>query len=406
MKKPELLAPAGSLIKLKYALTYGADAVYIGGESFSLREAAENFTMSEIKEGIEFAHNLGKKVYITANIIPHNKDLNGFCEYVKEVYEMGADAIIVSDLGLFDLVKSVAPDFEVHISTQANNTNYASANMWYKLGAKRVILARELSLEEIKEIRDNIPEDMDIECFVHGAMCISYSGRCLMSNYLTNRDSNMGACSHPCRWKYYLMEEKRPGEYFPVFENERGTFIYNSKDLCMIEHIPELVKAGISSFKIEGRVKSEYYVATITKAYRDAIDACFNGEEYNEKIGTELTKVSHREYTKGFFFGKPDANQQLYTTNSYVRDFDLVGVVDGYDDDKKMLVVTQRNKFFKGDELEILIPGEKFKTLKVEKMYNEKMEEIESCPHATMKLYIPCDFPCPEYSILRKEKNN
>lgn len=404
MKKPELLAPAGSLVKLKYALTYGADAVYIGGECFSLREAAENFTIEEIKEGIEFAHNLNKKVYITANIIPHNKDLEGFCEYVKTVYELGADAIIVSDLGLFDLVKTTVPDFEVHISTQANNTNFASANMWYKLGAKRVILARELSLEEIKEIRKEIPEDMDIECFVHGAMCISYSGRCLMSNYLTNRDSNLGACSHPCRWKYYLMEEKRPGEYFPVFENERGTFIYNSKDLCMIEHIPELIEAGISSFKIEGRVKSEYYVATITKAYRDAIDAYFNKEDFDDKFLRELTKVSHREYTKGFFFGKPDSNQQLYTTNSYVRDFDLVGVIDGYDEDKKMLCVTQRNKFFTGDELEILIPGQDFKTLKVEKMYNENMEEIDSCPHATMRLYIPCDFKCPEYSILRKAK--
>ena len=298
----------------------------------------------------------------------------------------------------------MAPELEVHISTQANNTNYASANMWYKLGAKRVILARELSLEEIKEIRDAIPDDMDIECFVHGAMCISYSGRCLMSNYLTNRDSNLGACSHPCRWKYYLMEEKRPGEYFPVFENERGTFIYNSKDLCMIEHIPELIEAGVSSFKIEGRVKSEYYVATITKAYRDAIDAYFDGKGFEAKFAEELTKVSHREYTKGFFFGKPDANQQLYTTNSYVRDFDLVGVVDGYDEEKKMLVVTQRNKFFAGDELEILMPGEDFKTIKVEKMFDENMNEIESCPHATMRLYIPCEFKCPEYSILRKAK--
>lgn len=404
MNKPELLAPAGSLIKLKYALTYGADAVYIGGECFSLREAAENFTLEEIKEGIEFAHKLNKKVYITANIIPHNKDLEGFVEYVREVAKYGADAIIISDLGLFDLVKSTAPNLEVHISTQANNTNYASANMWYKLGAKRVILARELSLTEIKEIRENIPEDMDIECFVHGAMCISYSGRCLMSNYMTNRDSNLGACSHPCRWKYYLMEEKRPGEYYPVFENERGTFIYNSKDLCMIEHIPELIEAGVSSFKIEGRVKSEYYVATITKAYRDAIDAYFDGKPFDTKFADELTKVSHREYTKGFFFGKPDANQQLYTTNSYVRDFDLVGVVDGYDDEKNMLVVTQRNKFFAGDELEILMPGQEFKTLKVEKMYDENMNEIEACPHATMRLYIPCDFKCPEYSILRKAK--
>lgn len=404
MNKPELLAPAGSLIKLKYALMYGADAVYIGGECFSLRVAAENFTYDEMKEGIEFAHSLNKKVYITANIIPHNNDLKGFKEYVKEISKLGADAIIVSDLGLFDIVKSIAPDLEIHISTQANNTNYASANMWYKLGAKRVVLARELSLEEISQIRENIPSDMEIECFVHGAMCISYSGRCLLSNYMTNRDSNLGACSHPCRWQYYLMEEQRNGEYFPVFENERGTFIFNSKDLCMIEHIPEMIKAGITSFKIEGRVKSEYYVATITKAYRDAIDAYFDGKEYDVKFGEELVKVSHREYTKGFFFGKPDHNQQLYTTNSYKREYDLVAVAEEYIKEKKLLKVSQRNKFFVGDELEILMPDREFETITVSKMYDEDLNEIENCPHATMTVYIPCEKECPKYSMLRRAK--
>ncbi len=331
MNKPELLAPAGSLSKLKYAIEYGADAVYVGGESFSLREAAENFTLSELKEGIEFAHERGKKVYITANIIPHNRDLKAFETYIREVADMGADAAIISDLGLFDIARRAAPDLDIHISTQANNVNYASANAWYKLGAKRIIVARELSVEEIAEIRKNIPPDLEIECFVHGAMCISYSGRCLLSNYMTGRDSNQGACAHPCRWKYYLMEEKRPGEYMPVFENERGTFIYNSKDLCMIRHLKELCEAGVSSLKIEGRVKTEYYVATVTKAYRDALSDVFENKPFNEENYKELEKVSHREYTTGFFFGRPGGSEQLYTTSSYKRLYDLVGTVIKYD---------------------------------------------------------------------------
>ena len=273
MNKPELLAPAGSRAKLKYAIMYGADAVNIGGEAFSLRVAAKNFTNEEIKEGIDFAHKYGKKVYITANIIPHNADLEAFPGFVREVYEMGADAIIVSDPGTFSIVKEVAPDLEIHISTQANNTNYKSAQFWCNLGAKRIVLARDLDFSEIAQIKQKLPQGCEIECFVHGAMCISYSGRCLLSNYMTHRDANKGACAHPCRWKYYLMEEKRPGEYMPVYENERGTFIYNSKDLCMVEHIPELIRAGIDSFKIEGRVKNELYVATVVKAYRRAIDA-------------------------------------------------------------------------------------------------------------------------------------
>ena len=404
LNKPELLAPAGSLSKLKFAFLYGADAVYIGGESFSLREAAENFSMEEIKEGIQYAHERGKKVYITANILPHNEDLNGFKEYISKVYEYGADAIIVSDLGLFDIVKSTTPDFNIHISTQANNVNFASANMWHKLGASRVILARELSLNEISEIRANTPKELELECFVHGAMCISYSGRCLLSNYMTGRDSNLGACAHPCRWKYYLTEEKREGEYFPVFENDRGTFIFNSKDLNMIRYVPELIKAGISSFKIEGRVKTEYYVATVTKAYRDAIDRYFDGLPFDEKIAEELLKVSHREYTTGFFFGKPDSNQQIYGSSSYKRDYDLVGIVDNFDNREKMLEVTQRNKFFVGDEIELLIPGGDFKTIKIEKMFDESKSEIDSCPHAMMKLYIPCEIACPKGTILRKAR--
>jgi len=404
LNKPELLAPAGSLSKLKFAFLYGADAVYIGGEAFSLREAAENFSMAEIKEGIEYAHERGKKVYITANILPHNEDLSGFKEYVSEVYSYGADAIIVSDLGLFDIVKSTVPDFNIHVSTQANNVNFASANMWHKLGASRVILARELSLEEISQIRQNTPKDLELECFVHGAMCISYSGRCLLSNYMTGRDSNLGACAHPCRWKYHLMEEKREGEYFPVFENDRGTFIFNSKDLNMIRYVPELIKAGVSSFKIEGRVKTEYYVATITKAYRDAIDRYFDGLEFDEKIADELNKVSHREYTTGFFFGKPDSNQQIYGSSSYKREYDLIGIAESYNKDEKLLEVTQRNKFFVGDEIELLIPNSDFKTIKVEKMLDADKNSIENCPHAMMKLYIPCEFECPKGTILRKAR--
>lgn len=404
MNKPELLAPAGSLSKLKYAIEYGADAVYVGGESFSLREAAENFTLSELKEGIEFAHERGKKVYITANIIPHNRDLKAFETYIREVADMGADAAIISDLGLFDIARRAAPDLDIHISTQANNVNYASANAWYKLGAKRIIVARELSVEEIAEIRKNIPPDLEIECFVHGAMCISYSGRCLLSNYMTGRDSNQGACAHPCRWKYYLMEEKRPGEYMPVFENERGTFIYNSKDLCMIRHLKELCEAGVSSLKIEGRVKTEYYVATVTKAYRDALSDVFENKPFNEENYKELEKVSHREYTTGFFFGRPGGSEQLYTTSSYKRLYDLVGTVIKYDEAEQMLYVQQRNKFSVGDTIEILKPKGHFETFTVEKMFNEKGEEINSCPHAMMMIKIPCSISCPPDSILRKEK--
>ena len=404
MKRPEILAPAGSLSKLKFAFTYGADAVYVGGESFSLREAAENFSMEELAEGIKYAHERGKKVYITANILPHNKDLEEFKTYIKEVADMGADAAIISDLGLFDLARTIAPELDIHISTQANNVNYASANAWYKMGAKRIIVARELSLEEIREFRENVPEDLEIECFVHGAMCISYSGRCLLSNYMTGRDSNQGACAHPCRWKYYLMEEQRPGEYMPVFENERGTFIYNSKDLCMIPHLKELAEAGVSSFKIEGRVKTEYYVATVTKAYKDALDDVMAGKPFNEKNYKELEKISHREYTTGFFFGKPDGNQQIYTSSSYKRLYDLVGIVEGYDVENKMLYVQQRNKFSVGDTIEILRPDGEFLSFQITEMFDEKDVSIPNCPHAMMKLKIPCEISCPKDSILRKEK--
>ncbi len=407
MNKPELLAPAGNLTKLKYAIMYGADAVYIGGEEFSLRVAAKNFTIDEIKEGIAFAHERGAKVYITANIIPHNSDLEKFPDFVREVASLGADAIIVSDLGAFSIVREVAPNLDVHISTQANNTNYASASAWHAMGAKRVILARDLSFDEIEEIRKKTPKDLEIECFVHGAMCVSYSGRCLLSNYLTHRDSNRGACAHPCRWKYYLMEEKRPGEYMPVFENERGTFIFNSKDLCMIENIPELIKAGVTSFKIEGRVKNELYVATVVKAYRDAIDAYFETDgnyKVADSILDELTKVSHREYTTGFYFGKPTEKHQLYTSNTYIQEYTIAAVVMGTDGD--MTILEQRNKLQKGDVLEVINPkGENFSFV-CEDMYDDRDRLIESAPHAQMTVKLKMPKKAQPYAIVRMKNKN
>ncbi len=406
MQKVELLAPAGNLYKLKIALKYGADAVYIGGECFSLRTAADNFTPDEMREGIEFAHSMGKKVYITANIIPHNRDLNQMEAYFKEISDMGADAVIISDLGAFNICKRVAPDLEIHISTQANNTNYATVQSWHEMGAKRVVLAREMTLSEVREIRDNISLDCELEAFIHGAMCVSYSGRCLLSNYMTARDSNYGACSHPCRWNYALMEEKRPGEFLPVYENERGTFIMNSKDLCMIEHIPEIVASGVYSLKIEGRVKSEYYVATIIAAYRKAIDAYYAdpaGYKFNPMWLDEVKKVSHRDYYTGFFFGIPDTGAQIYGSSSYIRTCDIIGIVLDYDEKTKLAKVTQRNRFFLGDEIEIIQPGKDFTTQKVEVLKDENMNDIEVANHAAMTLYIKTDVPVVKDAMLRKK---
>lgn len=406
MRKIELLAPAGNLYKLKIALKYGADAVYIGGEAFSLRTAADNFTPEEMREGIEFAHAMGKKVYVTANIIPHNSDIEKMGEYFKEIYEMGADAVLISDIGAFSVCREAAPDLEIHISTQANNTNYATVNAWNKLGASRVVLAREMTLSEVREIADKT--SCELEIFMHGAMCISYSGRCLLSNYMTCRDSNQGACSHPCRWNYSLMEEKRPGEYFPVYENERGTFIFNSKDLCMIDHIPELIESGVTSLKIEGRVKSEYYVATVVQAYRQAIDAYLaNPSEYRFDAAwyDEICKVSHRDYYTGFFFGKPGSDAQVYGTSSYIRGYDIVGIVEDYDKETGLARVSQRNRFFKGDEIEIMQPMEPFFTQKVEYLTDEKGEELDVARHAAMTVYIKTDKPVVRDAMLRKKKD-
>jgi len=407
MNRPELLAPGGSLEKLKTAIEFGADAVYIGGEAFSLRVAAENFTYDEIVEGLKFAHDRGKKVYLTANIIPHNDDIAEFEKFIEDMRPLGFDGILVSDLGMFEVVKEKAPDLPIHISTQANNVNWRSALAWYKMGAERVVVGREMSFKELAEFRENLPADMEIEAFVHGAMCISYSGRCLLSNYLTSRDANQGHCSHPCRWNYALVEEKRPGEYMPVFENERGTFIFNSKDLCMIRHIPELVKSGITSLKIEGRVKTPYYVATVVGAYRRELDRYFADPDnyvFNEDEYEELCKVSHRPYTTGFYYNKPDENSQVYTSSSYIRDYDLIAMVEDYDEKTGIAKLTQRNKFSVGDEIEILQPGQPYFKMTINSMQDESGHEIDNAPHAVMTVYMPVDKPVVKGAMLRREK--
>ena len=406
IKKPELLAPGGSLLKLKTAIDFGADAVYIGGDAFSLRVAAENFSVEDMYEGIRYAHDRGKKVYLTSNIIAHNRDIEKFRSFIEEIRPMGFDAVLIADLGLFGMIREIAPEIPVHISTQANNTNYKTVEMWHKMGAERVVLGREMSFNEIAEIQSKVP-DVELEAFVHGAMCISYSGRCLLSNYMTGRNSNLGACAHPCRWNYSLVEEKRPGEYFDVFENERGTFIFNSKDLCTIEHIPELVKSGVASLKIEGRVKTAFYVATIVGAYRREIDRyCADPENYvfNPDELDELCKVSHRPYTTGFFYGRPASDGQVYETSSYIRDYELVGIVTDYNKETKRLTVSQRNRFFAGDELEIIQPNKPYVTITAENMVNHKGETIDVAPHAEEIITMDCTEEIPVGAMVRKRK--
>ena len=407
MKKPELLAPGGSLEKLKTAIDYGADAVYIGGEAFSLRVAAENFSKEDMREGIKYAHDRGKKVYLTANILPHNDDIEEFEDFITEIKDYGFDAVLIADLGLFDMMQEFAPEIPIHVSTQANNVNYRSAIKWHKMGATRVVLAREMSFREIAEFQQKIPEDLELEAFIHGAMCISYSGRCLLSNYMTGRDSNMGACAHPCRWNYKLVEETRPGEYMDVMENERGTFIFNSKDLCTIRHIPELVQSGIASLKIEGRVKTSYYVATVVGAYRREIDRYFADPEnyvFNEAEYEELCKVSHRPYTTGFYIGKPDENSQVYTSSSYIRDYDLVGIVQSYDAETGIATVSQRNRFFKGDEVEIIQPMKPFFTQTIDSMTDENGNEIDVANHAEQIVHFKTVQPVCEGAMIRKKR--
>ena len=401
----ELLIPASSLEVLKVAVMFGADAVYIGGEAFGLRAKANNFSLEEMKEGVEFAHAHDVKVYVTANILAHNKDLDGAREYFEELKQVGMDALIISDPGMFTIAKEVLPDVDIHISTQANNTNYATFNFWYKMGARRVVTARELSLEEIKTIRKNIPDDLEIETFIHGAMCISYSGRCLLSSFMAGRDANQGACTHPCRWKYSVVEESRPGEYMPVYENERGTFIFNSKDLCMIEHIPELVEAGIDSFKIEGRMKTALYVATVARTYRLAIDDYLRDPEYYRSripfYKSEISKCTYRQYTTGFFFGKPDKDTQIYDSNTYEHEYTYLGIVGDCNGDG-LYSVEQRNKFSVGETIEVMKPDGTNIECSVIEIKDDEGNSMECAPHPKQKLWINLGTKLDRYDILRR----
>ncbi|MDE6595617.1 MAG: U32 family peptidase [Oscillospiraceae bacterium] len=400
----EVLAPAGDYERLCAALDYGADAVYLGGKSFGMRAGPENFTYDSLKSAVELAHSKGVKVYLTCNTLPRNNEIPFFEEFMKEAVDCKVDAAIVADLGLLSLVKKFAPDMEIHMSTQTGIVNYVTANELYNMGVKRVVVARELSLEEIAEIRAKTPADLDIEAFVHGAMCVSFSGRCLLSQYLVSRDANRGECAQPCRWGYHLMEEKRTDEFYPIFEDEKGTYILNAKDLCMIDHLDKVAKAGVTSLKIEGRAKSSYYVSIVTNAYRMAVDI-LKSDPDNYKlpdwIREEVFKVSHRKYCTGFFFGHPK-DCQYYENSGYIREYDVAAVVDKCKGG--MLYATQRNKFNAGDELEIISPQKMFDTCKAEKLYNEDGEQIESANHAMMKFSMPCDKVYPKNSIIRIRK--
>ncbi|MCC8068050.1 MAG: U32 family peptidase [Clostridiales bacterium] len=425
MRYPELLIPASSLEVLKTAVIFGADAVYIGGEAFGLRAKAKNFTMPEMAEGIAFAHARGVKVYVTANILAHNSDLKGVEVYFEELRKLHPDALIIADPGVFMIAKRVCPEIERHISTQANNTNYETCRFWWELGAKRIVTARELSLAEIRELRMNIPEEMEIESFVHGAMCISYSGRCLLSNYFTGRDANQGACTHPCRWKYAVMEETRPGEYLPVEENERGTFIFNSKDLCMIEHIPDLLDAGIDSLKIEGRMKTALYVATVARTYRKAIDDCIRSRALYEKnmawYQEQIASCTYRQFTTGFFYGKPDHSSQIYDSNTYIKTYTYLGIIGecqvpdffdhsgmerSEDGSGGWYSIEQRNKFTVGEIIEVMKPdGENTETV-VCAICDENGQKMESAPHPQQKLWVRLECPAEQYDLLRRAEKS
>ncbi|MDD4495270.1 MAG: U32 family peptidase [Eubacteriales bacterium] len=407
MQKIELLAPAGSLEKLKVAILYGADAVYMGGTEFGLRAFADNFTHEEMIQGVEFAHKKGKKVYLTINIIPHNSDIKNLPDYLKRINGINFDALIISDPGVYMLIREQLPDMELHLSTQANNTNWVSAAFWHEHGFKRVILARELSMQEIKEMHDKTPEGLDLEVFVHGSMCISHSGRCLLSNYLTGRDSNRGQCTHPCRWKYYLVEETRPGKYMPIMEDENGAYIMNSKDLCMIKHIPELINSGVRSFKIEGRIKSAFYVASVVKAYRHAIDSYYENPDLYSLDPywiEELKKAGNREYTTGFFFGKPGKEEQTYDSASNISEYDFVGIVRSFDKTTGYAEIEQKNRMQRGDEVEILTPKGRHFSYTIDKMLDADRIPIVSAPHGKMTVYMPFEHELEEYTMLRMKK--
>ncbi len=406
MKKIELLAPAGDLEKLKYAIIYGADAVYIGGEIFGMRVSAKNFTVEQMAEGINFAHDRGVKVYLTLNIIPHNDDIAVLENYLLEIKDLPFDAYIISDPGVLSVLQVIYPDAEVHLSTQANNTNYKSAAFWHKFGISRVILARELSFQEIEEIRQNTPSTLELEAFVHGSMCISYSGRCLISNYMTGRNANKGACSHPCRWKYHLVEEQRPGEYYPIEQTEHGTYFFNSKDLCMIEQIPQLIASGLSSLKIEGRSKSIYYVANVVRAYRKAIDDYYRDPvnyQFDSNLIDEIKKASHREFTSGFYNEKADQKSQLYSSSAYIRDYDFIGIVKSYDKITQLALVEQRNRLFKGDLIEVMGSGFRGFEQTIDLLLDKDKQPIDVAPHAQQMIYIKMAQPVAEYDILRRQ---
>lgn len=407
MRPVELLIPASSLEVLKIAVVFGADAVYIGGEVYGLRAKAKNFSKEDMAEGIAFAHARGVKVYVTANILAHNNDLPGVRQYFEELRELKPDALIISDPGVFAIAKEVCPEIERHISTQANNTNYGTCRFWWDQGAKRVVTARELSLGEIRGIREQIPPEMEIETFVHGAMCISYSGRCLLSNYFTGRDANQGACTHPCRWKYAVVEETRPGEYMPVYENERGTYIFNSKDLCMIEHIPELMESGIDSFKIEGRMKTALYVATVARTYRKAIDDYRTSPElYRQNMDwyrQQIMGCTYRQFTTGFFFGRPSDESQIYDNNTYIRDYTYLGIIEGRNA-QGLYQIEQRNKFSVGEEIEVMKPGGDNLTVMVRGITDEDGNPVESAPHPKQKLYLDLGIELDQYDILRRQE--
>ncbi len=406
-KKPELLIPSSSLEVLKVAVTYGADAIYIGGDMYGLRAKAKNFSLEDMKEGIDFAHEHGKKVYVTANITAHNQDLEGVAAYFEELKKIKPDALIISDPGVFDIAKEICPEIDFHISTQANNVNYRTYRFWHRMGATRVVSARELTIKEIGEIRENISDELEIETFVHGAMCISYSGRCLLSNYFTGRDANQGACTHPCRWKYYITEENRPGEYMPIEENERGTYIFNSKDLCMIEHIPDIINAGIDSLKIEGRMKTALYVAAVARTYRQAIDDYFEDPALYEKnlslYKEEISKCTYRQFTTGFFYGPTTHETQIYDNNTYVKEYSYLGIINGQDKDGHF-ELEQRNKFTVGEEIEVMKPDGRNIVAAVAHIFDEDGNEIESCPHPKQKIYVDLGCTLEPFDLLRRKE--
>lgn len=406
INKPELLVPAGSLEALKTAVLYGADAVYIGGQQYGLRARARNFDREQMEEGIRFAHEHGVRVHVTVNIIAHNHQFEGLEEHLKMLQEVGADALIVADTGILDVAREVVPDMEIHLSTQASATNWRTMNFWHRHGVKRIVAARELSMEELQETRKLVDPDLDLEVFIHGAMCMSISGRCLLSNYLADRDANQGACVHPCRWKYHLVEESRPGEYMPVTEDEEGTYIFNSMDLCMVEYIPELIETGVCSFKIEGRMKTPLYVAMVAKTYREAIDDYFKDPAlYESKKGyykALLSMVSHRGYNTGFYFGHPGADAHVYDTNEYVKDVTFVGRVLQDTEGEKTLV-EQRNKFSVGDTLYLLTPGKAPVEFVVPAIYDEEGNAVESAPHPKQHVWVPLPEAAVEGLIIMRK---